>query len=149
MSKSRVLPWSQCSSLVQTAHERTHLLVWRPVFFCVCTNRINIQHWIYYPPSRAYHEHTIFICTSPGLQIDCTTFYKESCTDYVHQWFPTPAFDPGSAWGFLSPRPTPAALLEVRFKKKSTLGLLRAENYWCTRTAAVSPVYPHFKCDRQ
>lgn len=143
MSKSCVLPWSQCSSLVWTAHGRTRLLVWKP-FFLVCTYNTD-----YIPFHVAHSMSTVFICTSPGLQINCTTFYKEFCTYYVHQWFPTPVVNPRNVI-FKSTRSIPDTNQSLPGLRDQHLGFWewRTTNIHTHTQLDVSPFYPHFKCDR-
>lgn len=165
MSKSRVRPWSQCSSLVSTAYEQTHMLAWMEAFF-VCASRIYIQHFTYKLTSKlsilcAYSLHIHFSWTVNPLH----KLVKRQL--HSHQRLPLHNLIPKVLQFFLKcfflfcffnvliwllwPN---RFLLEARFfllffSKKQRLG----SQEWSTTNRGiqidVSPFDPHFECDRQ
>lgn len=78
-------------------------------------------------------EHITSTQSSYALLLDYKSiaqpFIKNPAQTMYTSGFQLPHLTPEVLEVFFPPRPTPAFLLEVRFKKKSTLGLLRAENY--------------------
>lgn len=94
MSKSCVLPWSQCSSLVSTAHGRTRLLVWKPVFLCVPIGfTYNTDHITFHV------EHTMSTQSSYALLLD----YRSIAQPFIKNPAPT-MYISGSQLQQLTPR---------------------------------------------